>query len=668
MLEADAKLYLPISADTLLSVCQAKPLNAQPASSLVSDLATHEIASLFFLMHLQELNPNNDGAVEQLLAQCISACQHQRASASEEVFQDSCNQQLDVGKIRTGYFLLPDYQTIPMDEHTLEGCAFLDDAGLWSYEFCQQHRQMLSKDLQEVKVQSRTLRLSGEQSRIYRELMAGQDEHIHIQGYAGTGKTTLIKSLLSLLEAASTKVMVLAERKAQLDVFHSAATQFDRVQMLTYTDLAKLIISENSTELGEETLLKKGYSRSTMPDGEIIRHLGLRDSGSIKAMQLVKAVRATLFRYCQSDDDEIDVTHIPRSYQGVLDAATQGAVSQYASRFWRSILLPPTKDFTPQVRAYHIIKWAALNRCVIPNEFTHVLIDECHDLPAPINQILSNSPQARISLGDDYQNLSGGKTNSSMLIRQREMHHSLRSSHQVEGLLNPIILAHPSQVNATFYGNRMNRLALEYYEKASVPSEPTLVLVNDLWGLFEWTQRMASGQLTINLLSNAIDLDTFVQDCIELYSNGTRARHGELFRYASWQQLSQHYRDNPAFIRVNRMLERKYSQQDWQNTRSFIADNAKPGYSLALVENVRNLEFDNVMITPQLVSIKQTSTQESKVRNVHRVANIRPRNNKKRNAQEASYYAAVYVAVTRARKRLIVPEQLRHHIEEISGL
>ena len=126
----------------------------------------------------------------------------------------------------------------------------------------------------------------------------------------------------------------------------------------------------------------------------------------------------------------------------------------------------------------------------------------------------------------------------------------------------------------------MNRLELEYYEKASVPKDPCLILVKDLWGLFEWTQRLASGQVAINLLSSVSDLDVFVQDCIELYSNGTRARHGQLFRFTSWQQLSRHYHSNPAFVRVSRMLEKNYSQQDWQQTRHFISGTALAAYSL----------------------------------------------------------------------------------------
>jgi len=104
------------------------------------------------------------------------------------------------------------------------------------------------------------------------------------------------------------------------------------------------------------------------------------------------------------------------------------------------------------------------------------------------------------------------------------MHHSLRSSHQVESMINPIIAVHPSRVNATFIGNKMNRLELEYYTKTSIPKHPSLVLVKDLWGLFEWIQRLAAEKVSFNLLSNLSDLDVFVQDCIELYGTGTRAR------------------------------------------------------------------------------------------------------------------------------------------------
>jgi len=736
MLEAHANLYLPINANTLHAVLfgggrnnflnegligrsfgvgSAARIDSQSSlhgvaknsmqnnlesgrrsnaksvdlAQSIALLASYEIACLFFIMHLPQLKPNDGGALEQLLFECIKACRSQNTNgniqeqvSSEAVisadnniqshsdeFVSFCVEQLDVEKMHTGYELLATYKVVPIDEQTLLQKEFLDDSGMWNYEFCQQHRQTLQQELMEVNVRFQSVLLSAEQSRVYREFMAGQDEHIHIQGYAGTGKTTLIKSLISIFETTSARLLVLAERKNQLDIFLPMAAHNDRVDVLTYTDLAKLIISRNTTERGEETILRKGMTRGTMPDSDIIRHLGLVGSGAINANQLVKAVRATVYAYCQSDEDELNSQHIPKRYKATLDKTTQGALCQYANRLWQSILSPPTKDFTPQIRAYHIIKWAALNRCVIPDEYTHVLIDECHDLSGTMNQILSNSPQARISLGDDYQNLNGYLMKPQGEIRQREMHHSLRSSHQIENLVNPIIGAHPSRVNATFFGNRMNRLELEYYEKAAVPKDPSLILVKDLWGLFEWMQRLASGRVAINLLSSVSDLDIFVQDCIELYSNGTRARHGQLFRFTSWQQLSKHYQNNPAFLRVSRMLERQYSQQDWQQTRNLISSSASLGYSLALVDNVRNLEYDSVMVTPQVVTLPESMSSKYASKNsvsTNPISRADQNNERIHKAVGASFYATLYVAVTRARKQLILPELLRHHIEDIA--
>jgi len=662
MLEADANLYLPISAQTLQAIVAEGKHNDALNANHLSNLTTHEIACFFFLMHLPQLKPNDANALEQLLFECIKACQMQRtqtqgvgqADSGSEEFVTFCVSQLDGSTIRSSYELLSDYQVVPLDEHTLANKDYLDQQGLWDYEFCQQHRHRLQKDLIEVNVHSDVLNLSAEQSRIYRELMAGEDEHIHIQGYAGTGKTTLVKSLISIFEKTSAKLLVLAERKTQLDVFLPMTSHSDRVDVLTYTELAKLIISRNTTERGEETILRKGITRATMPDSQIIQHLGLIGSRKVNVNQLVKAVRATVFAYCQSDANDISIKHIPKHYKAIFDAPTQGAVTQYANRLWQSMLSPPTVDFTPQIRAYHIIKWAALNCFTIPDEYTHILIDECHDLSAPVNQILLNSSQARISLGDDYQNLNGYLMKPQGVVRQREMYHSLRSSHQIESLINPIISAHPSRVNATFFGNRMNRLEMTYYEKAAVPKDPCLIIARDLWGLFEWSQRLASGQMPINLLSNLSDLDIFVQDCIELYSTGTRARHGQLFRFTSWQQVYRHYQDNPAFRRVCRMLEKNYSQQDWQQTRQYISGSSATLYTLALVENVRNLEFDSVMLTPQVVALPDAQTPVDSTKATNKVAT------------GAAFYAALYVAVTRARKRLIAPESLRNHIEEIA--
>jgi len=316
-------------------------------------------------------------------------------------------------------------------------------------------------------------------------------------------------------------------------------------------------------------------------------------------------------------------------------------VSTLAQKLWDCILAPKTTDFEPQIRGYHAIKWASLNRWSVPDTYTHIVVDECHNLSKSVLQMLSNGPQARITLGDDYQSLTGNLVVQSENIRQREMVHSVRSGRETEGILNKIILAHPSKIKTPFVGNGLNKTDIDYYVGSQIPEKPSMILVNDVWGLFEWSQRLASERIHINLLGNPKALDMFVQDCIELYSNGSVPRHGELYRFSSWSDVEQRHGSNPGFIRIDRMLEKRYSYKDWQHTYQRMLGSGSVAHSLALVENVRNLEFDTVMLTPGMFGdTKKTG--------------------------RTAFFSSVYTSITRSRRRLILPEELRNWVDSLS--
>jgi len=70
---------------------------------------------------------------------------------------------------------------------------------------------------------------------------------------------------------------------------------------------------------------------------------------------------------------------------------------------------------------------AGTGKSALMDTYTHVVIDESHDLPAVVRQILAASPQALATLGDDSQNLRGFVTQPSPLVRHREMTHSVRT-------------------------------------------------------------------------------------------------------------------------------------------------------------------------------------------------------------------------------------------------
>jgi hypothetical protein len=324
---------------------------------------------------------------------------------------------------------------------------------------------------------------------------------------------------------------------------------------------------------------------------------------------------------------------------------TRHALVKYAQAIWDDTILPALSDFSMPVWGYHKVKWVALNKWQIPSGYTHVLVDECHNLAKSQLQIFDASPQAVISLGDKFQNLKGRSQQRSEDVRNRKIACSVRSGSLLEDLVNPIIANHSREDTAIFQGNRLNSFSITYYNKPRMPEKPAAIVVDDMWGVFEWAQRIAHKGLYVNLLTNKDDLDRFVTDCIDFFYGYAQPRHMELLGFSSWDKLVERYHKNQSFQKVHRMLCNNYSQKIWrENSDKFFRD-IPQAYSLGRVEDIRNHEFDSVMLLPDMINRAWFANSENK----------------------AARYSSVYVAITRARRQLILPENLRSWIEELSA-
>ena len=674
MPDENAELYLPLSEPTLERVLDDRRTLAHAFEAL----STHEIAASLRLRALSKPGGRADRAPERALAELLESCELATLEGGASTLRAHVLSTLDRGALASGYRRLPERGIALLDEESVAERGFLTSDGRWDLGFTIRHRAALAArsvtlehargdgatverserredvapdaigrtrpDASSIRRGGAPTTLSVEQSRIYRELEAQDDEHLHVQGYAGTGKSSLIRAMVDLLAPRGARILVLAEHRRQLDATPLETGGRTGVDKATFAALAGRIIPPDLTSPAYLNLLRTGRSRAEMPDEELARRLGVRASGAFSAPEIARAARATVFVFCRGDDAEIAERHLPRTHRLAFGAATRTVTCAHARTLWEAIVSRPSRELAPLIRAYHLIKWVSLNRWPIPEKYTHVVIDESHYLPGAVRAILEASPQAAWTLGDDYQHLGGHATTWPSAPRTREMTRSLRTAREVEPLINPIIATHPSGTKARFHGNRMSRAEIVYYDaaRARVPEARTVILVDDTWGLFEWAQRIAAAGGELELMGDRLALDRFVKDCIELHAHGSRGRHPELLRYASWSELAAHHHASAGFRRIDRLLERGYTYRDWRRTYARLSGGGERTHVLGLIGHTLNREFDDVMLAPDVL----------------RDVGVRRR---------AAFAASMYVALTRARRRLIVPEGLRHWIEEISA-
>ncbi|MBL8267821.1 AAA family ATPase [Steroidobacter sp.] len=612
MARTDPALSLPISEPALNRVLN----EAHSLATAITGFQVPQLAALIVLQYLPKIANHGPVFAERILFEAIKAGQAKVERDGSAAFADEVVTALDRAQIRTGQGLLADLGISLLHEDPEPREQVILPSGQTSY-------------------------LTAQQSRIYREIRAQSDDHIHVQGYAGTGKSYLIKSLLSTLRGAN--VLVLAERQAQLAALLAGVGTQPHVHPRRFDALAREMIPTDLTDPINFRLSRPYSAAAPIADEVIIRHLGIRPSGTLRERDLVIVIRGTVASFCYSGDAEIEANHIPDRHQATLDATARQVVLHHATELWKSILLPPSGEFQPPVRGEHRMKWAAIKGWKIPARYTHVLIDESHDLNKPLLQILDISPQSVISLGDEYQNLQGKPQRRANIIRQRAVTSSVRSGRLLEGVVNPIIGAHPGTMKEPFVGNPLHRTEIVYYDRPSVPEQPAAILVGNTWSLFEWAQRLAAQNLDFELLSSRQQLNMFVNDCIELRRHGSRPRHGEIFRFGTWEALANTNQNKPGFQRIDRMLEKGYDDTDWRRTANHIVTPAK--FALGLVGDMRNREFASVMLAPELVDGVWEVWKDG----------------------FAAASAALYVAVTRAQQRLIVPARLQSWLEEVTA-
>lgn len=93
--------------------------------------------------------------------------------------------------------------------------------------------------------------------------------------------------------------------------------------------------------------------------------------------------------------------------------------------------------------------------------------------------------------------------------------------------------------------------------------------------------------------------------------------------------------DNASFLRIDRMLSKGYDLANWIKASGRMVAHHASGCAVGLIEDVRNREFDTVMLAPDVVD-HAWNTKHTAL---------------------AAASSAIYVAVTRAQRRLIVPKQ-----------
>lgn len=614
----------------------AQSLSEGDLSEFFDTASVAQLAAILFVQNAQKLAEQQAAlaSMERQFAQIITAG-NQANHSVPLAFQKLVRERFCARQFATGLAQLAQIKVSLLDdEHPADEERYLDSDGEWLFTFSGEYQAEI-KPLQRVYFDAYDAELSvtDPQNRALREFLAASDESFNLQGYAGSGKTHLISRFTQLLDPKRT--LLLANTFGQLQALKGKAGA--HFTGMTFGQAAGQVLDSNwlsnSWRLKDKSRLQQTFQVSY---ADIAQTFDMPSISYLSPEQVAHTCVRAVASYCNSTAENIDVIHLPAAIASNLVVLDKMVLLEIVKQYWQELNRPTEAHIRLPMRGYHRIKLLSLIDGVLDTQYSHIIVDEGHDIPTPMLQILDRSPQAVITLSDELQNLNGMAPVRNTQIRQRYIAQSVRLGKQVENVINPLIQAHPGATKQLFTGRADHCTHLQHYKGWHIPDQATTIIVADEFELFAWFQRLTHAGASFALVESTFkDFMTFAQDCIELYNNAERPRHGLIFRYATWDKLREGMAHNPSFEAIERMLQKGYSQMDFQEAVGRYVHKSGGKIILARVGDTKNMEFSSVYLSQGLL-VKPTAHDNKDSR--------------------ARLFSSLYTACTRAQHELIVPD------------
>jgi len=628
--------FLPVAAETCLSLLGANGVK------ILTDLTDPELAAILVIQNLagEAEEQLTSHWVESVLAKLIAWAVDARKSEApgllseaQRLFEpDKFYSGCRVAKRLNLRFLLPD---------EVSARDYLLPNGKWDVAFKARHCRNKSPFSEQVVTPWHRERwLTPAQDKLIRTFRANLDEHLHIQGYAGIGKSHLLGALREYLRPENT--LVLAHTEGKLEALrrrmggaHAKETGF------TFMRFAQSLLPGYRPQSGSAP----ARNPSKLALSQELSILGLSGYDKLATLNICLKV---IERYCQSRDVLLSAKHLPK-FQVPLSNLDARVLLQYSSRLWMYVEANPTLDKLVGLETLLPIKRASLAGCVVPARYSHVLIDESQDLPESLLQIIERGRQVLITLGDEYQQAGGAMVNRKREVRRSDISYSVRSGRNVESLVNPLIYRHSKKGKIPFEGASEDDVVIKYYPQDFLPSDGCVVLTASYWDTMRWIIQMNAVERPLSLWNaNALmDFKQFMATAIALFkpdfysvdqiSGGPHLYFSEM---SNWQQVREANKYDGAFLWVEAELEKGFNIADMNQLKWMLSQQGK-SCTVMMAREAGGMEFDRVFLTPELLT-----------------------NEKFKNSDEFDeQICAVYIAISRAKRKLYLPCDVIEWIE-----
>lgn len=636
-------LYLPLTDATLANFLQTEAA----FKTLLATLSAEEMAALLLLQRLPELvhKAKSDGTLlhdaERFLANFLQTY----GSEPLYVLQQAISVLLDSQLLNAGKALLGQYPLRLMTAEQLQTKAYLTLEGQWDWDFKYNAHIDFAPSRLLNKYTHHASKVSTEEERILNTILADLDEPIDVQGYAGSGKTWLISRLVEVLDKEKTAFLALTWNQVTALISRIPGAQGD-----TFAGIAEQLLSINL--IGPVRHIKRRYKKKyIITDEKLADYLHCYEIGNHKRAYIANRAWSTVAQFCYSSDAVITLEHVRKVFSSPL-ISQQALLLTLAKQLWDLICIPRDGIYLP-LRDYHLVKALALTGMGLPSRYTHIVVDETHNLPLPVLQILEQSPQPVFTFGDYYQALEGlhKPYGGVSTLRKKTLAYSVRAGANLEGMYNKILQKHPIAPEIEFAGNKTKVTKLIYYNKFTVPDNYCAILVRSIWSILAIIQKLHKQAARYHIMESAKhELKWLVNDAIAFYQTGHRPRHYDFAYATSWQDfVAKNNRQEPILLWVDKLFSAgfEFAHLELMLEHSIVLSSGETyppnAYIIGRVRDCRNFEFDRVLLLDDTVKQAEFMHED--------------------NAKLVSH---IYTGMSRAKHELYLPESLGDWFSESS--
>lgn len=626
--DLSSPVFLPITDETCAGLLLADGAKA------LGVLTDPELAAMLVIQNLAQAAEKdlNAGAAERVLAKLIAWAVDSRQSAAVGLLSEA-QRLFDPRKLYFGLNAIKSLSLRFLLADEVSARDYLLPDGKWDVEFKVRHHTVNNPFSQQmVTPRHRERWLSPAQDKLVRTFRANLDEDLHVQGYAGIGKSHLLVALMEHLRPERT--LLLARTPAKLETLRERmAGGRDRKVGLTFQALAQTLLygpRPKHTSTPSRILSKQALSHE-------LNILGFRRHDAQATLDVCLKV---LELFCRSRDRSLSSKHLPH-FKHALSSLDARVLLEYSSRLWGYLEANLVWGSQTGFEGLLMIKRASLAGCMVDARYMHVLIDESQDIPPSLMQILERGRQVLITLGDEYQKTRGVLLKRKREVRQSEISYSVRSGRNVERLVNPLISLHSEKSKVPFEGARNADVGIQLYPQGFVPPEGCVVLTASRWDMMKWAIHLRDANCAFSFLGKEAqdDLKHFMGTAIELFKpdfysaeHSEKGPHPDFSDMTDWQQVRDANQCDESFLWVDTKLEQGFNVADLTRLNRMDGRSGKR-CMLLMAEEAGGMEFNQVLLTPELLT------------------NVR--------FQDAYEFderiCAVYIAISRAKLQLYIP-------------